>query len=108
MSKIVHVVVGAFAFVGIVATALSFGSLVYADRKLHEASRGYKYGPARHIAYYSDIMHRTSRDIDSAAVEMYRKSTFDDQFKYDQMVDARDSASDATLPPRTDTGGRVA
>ena len=95
MSKIVHVVVGAFSFVGVVATALSFGSLVYVDRKLHEMSRGYKYSPARHIAYYSDIMHRTSRDIDSSAIEMYHKSTFEDQLKYDQMVDAHDSASDA-------------
>ena len=95
MSRIVHAAVGAFAFVGVVATALSLGSLVYVDRKLHESSHGYKYGPARHIAYYSDIMHKTSRDIDSAAVEMYSKSTFEDKFKYDQMVDARDSAPDA-------------
>jgi hypothetical protein len=97
MSRIVHAVVGAFAFVGVVATALSLGSLVYVDRKLHESSHGYKYGPARHIAYFSDIMHRTSRDIDSSAVEMYSKSMFEDRFKYDQMVDARYSASDAML-----------
>ena len=99
MSRIVHAVVGAFAFVGVVATALSLGSLVYVDRKLHESSHGYKYGPARHIAYFSDIMHRTSRDIDSSAVEMYSKSTFEDGVKYDQMVDVRDSAPDA-IPHR--------
>jgi ABC-type transport system involved in multi-copper enzyme maturation permease subunit len=91
MSKILHAVVGVFAAVGFVFTAASMASLIYANKKLYDMSNNYKYGPARHLAYYSDIIHRTSRGIDSAAVSMFHNASSEDQLKYDRMIDEHDA-----------------
>ena len=87
MSKLLHAVIGAFAAVGVVFTAASVDSLVYVNRRLRGVANDYKYGPARHLAYYSDIVHRASRGIDAAAVNMFQNASSEDKLKYDTMVD---------------------
>lgn len=80
------------ALAGLLAIAGWVLGFVYMDRRLHETSQGHKYGPARHLGYFSDVIHRTSRAIDEAAVSTYSKAAAEDAMFYDSLTDAREDA----------------
>lgn len=70
----------------------------YADRKLHETSHGHKYGPARHMLYFSDILHRFNREISNAAVSAYSNASKEDALFYDSLQDAHDELAEFDDP----------
>lgn len=76
--------------VGLVSFLGWVSALVYMDKRLHDTSNGHKYGPARHLAYLSDVIHRTSRTIDESALSMYAKSAAEDSRFFDSLADARE------------------
>lgn len=65
--------------------------IVYIDRRLHKTAHdNYKFGPARHLNYFSDVIHRASRDIDKAALNAYNSAASEDAIFYDSLKDAHD------------------
>lgn len=62
------------ALTGLVSIITVLGSLAYVDKKLHDVSNGYKYGPARHLEYLSALLHSFSRSIDVIAADMKRRA----------------------------------
>lgn len=101
MSTVLRTLVGLFAGVGVTATVVVVSGVVYATNKLNEAGNGYKFGPARKAAYYSDILHRASRDIDSAAIDISCKAQQEDRLDYDRMVDERVGSADIKVKRNT-------
>lgn len=87
---------------GIASLAAWVLAAVYADRQLHRVST-YKFGPGRHLAFFSDVLHRTSRGIDDAAVNCYSRAVQEDQLSYDRLADAHEDAGrkirDGGKPP---------
>lgn len=61
------------ALTGLASIITMLSSLAYVDKKLHDVSNGYKYGPARHLEYLSALLHSFNRSIDVIAADTYRK-----------------------------------
>lgn len=51
------------ALTGLASIITMLGSLAYVDKKLHDVSNGYKYGPARHLEYLSALLHSFNRSM---------------------------------------------
>lgn len=77
---------------GLVSIITVLGSLAYVDKKLHDVSNGYKYGPARHLEYLSALLHSFSRSIDVIAADTHRKVCDEENRKYDRLEDERERA----------------
>lgn len=80
------------ALTGLVSIITMLGSLAYVDKKLHDLSNGYKYGPARHLEYLSALLHSFNRSIDVIAADTHRKVCDEENRKYDRLEDEREKA----------------
>lgn len=80
------------ALTGLASIITMLGSLAYVDKKLHDVSNGYKYGPARHLEYLSALLHSFSRSIDVIAADTHRKVCDEENRKYDRLEDEREKA----------------
>lgn len=83
-------VLGALSFIGVCGMIGLTASLVYVDRQLHKPNPGYKYGPARHLEFLSNVAHRANREMESEAVETMRRCAMEDRMHYDSMADERE------------------
>lgn len=90
MKDILNGLKGMVFLTGIISITGIITSLLYADRKLHETSHGHKYGPARHLLYFADIIHRANREIENAAVTAYSNASKEDALFYDRLQDEHD------------------
>jgi hypothetical protein len=82
-----------FSIIGVTSTVIAVPAFLYAEHKLHDTADGYRYGPGRHLKYYSNLVHRFSRDIDSEAVDMLKKSYDEDVDFYNRLVDEKEDLS---------------
>lgn len=62
---------GLFIITGAATITVIITGLFCADGKLHATANGHKYGTARHLAFFNDIIHRSSSEIDSASIATY-------------------------------------
>lgn len=83
------------ALTGLASIVAALGSLAYVDKKLHDVSNGYKYGPARHLEYLSALLHSFNRTIDVIAADTHRKVCDEENRKYDRLEDEREKAWNA-------------
>lgn len=90
MRDVISFFKGLFIITGAASIVVIITGLFYADGKLHATANGHKYGPARHLAFFSDIIHRSSREIDRAAIAAYNNAVTEDALFYDSLQDARD------------------
>ena len=75
---------------GIVSTITWIIGLLYADKRLHETTNNYKFGPMRHLSYLSNLVHRTDRMIGDAALDTWREAQEEDAAYYQRIEDEHD------------------
>lgn len=78
------------AGVGVASLVVTVSAWNYMQGRLDKTSNGYRYGVARRLSFLSNVIHRTSRDIDSAAVETYSTAVMEDRKSYSDLEDAHD------------------
>lgn len=76
--------------VGLASLVAWIASAIYVDKKLHSVTSNYKFGPMRHLAYYSTIAHKANRMLDDAALETWTKAQAEDAAHYSRIEDEHD------------------
>lgn len=75
---------------GLASLVAWIASAIYVDRKLHAVTSNYKFGPMRHLAYYSTIAHKANRMLGDAALETWTKAQEEDAEYYRRIEDEHD------------------
>lgn len=75
---------------GLASLVAWIASAIYVDRKLHSVTSNYKFGPMRHLAYYSTIAHKANRMLGDAALETWTKAQEEDAEYYRRIEDEHD------------------
>lgn len=87
LARILATLAGAAGLASLVAWV---ASAIYVDKKLHAVTSNYKFGPMRHLAYYSTIAHKANRMLDDAALETWTKAQEEDAAHYSRIEDEHD------------------
>lgn len=93
-SNLVSGLKGAAWLIGMASTAAWVASAVYVDRRLHSVTSNYKFGPMRHLAYYSAIAHKANRMLGDAALETWTEAQKEDADYYQRIEDEHDRLLD--------------
>lgn len=80
------------ALTGATSISLAVAGLAYLDRRLHEYGSGLKYGPARHVEYLGDVLHRCNRAAEYAAADTYQKVSMEKARRYDELEEEKERA----------------
>lgn len=75
---------------GIASTMAWIIGIVYTDKRLHDTTSNYKFGPMRHLSYLSNLAHRFDRMIGDAALDTWREAQEEDAAYYQKIEDEHD------------------
>lgn len=93
-SSVVSGLKGMTWLVGLASAAAWVASFVYVDRKLHSVTSNYKFGPMRHLSYYSAIAHKANRMLGDTALETWTEAQKEDADYYQRIEDEHDRLLD--------------
>lgn len=90
MKTLLNTLKGMTLLAGVVSIVAWIASVIYIDRRLHETTSNYKFGPMRHVSYFSNLAHRANRMIGDAALDTWHEAQEEDAEYYQKLEDEHD------------------